>query len=221
LVIDWNATTATASLTGGGTTTRTILAFGNPTADATNPGFNGSVVPPSPVSLTRASESIQLVGGAFCLQAATVAQLPAVSFVVAAGPGAPSGSGSSTSSSVTSSGDFVLHPGAARYVVLGYPEDPLWVGSVSGGGSLGTVGGAPFANVYLLSATGNGSVVTLHFRTWILIGLDVSFAEVGGLVSLLVVLAIRARWGKRSLPAESRPNTSDAPVPATPPAPPR
>ncbi|HEV8049085.1 MAG TPA: hypothetical protein VGP88_00655 [Thermoplasmata archaeon] len=212
VTIGWNATTATASLGANGTTTDTILGFGDAAADAANPGLNRSVVPAGQVSLESANESIQLAGGAFCLQSTDVAQLPDVAFVVASGPGAPSTPPALGASSVTTSGDFVLHPGTDQYVVLGYPEDGLWVGSVSGGGRISDVSGAPLSNVFALTGAGNGTAVTLHFRTWILVGLDLSWVEVAGLVTLLAVLAIRAR--RRPRPSEaSRPSTPDGPAP--------
>jgi hypothetical protein len=212
VTVGWNATVVTASLATGGSTTATAVAFGDADADATNPGVNLSVVPAGPVSLVSANESIQLSGGSFCLQSTDVAQVPDVAYVVAAGPNAPTAAPAVGSSTVTASGDFVLHPGADRYVVLGYPEDALWVGSASGGGGVSDVAGAPLANVYAVSGGENGTAVTLHFRTWILVGLDVSFAEVGGLVTLLAVLAIRAR--RRQPSAASPPSTPDGPGPA-------
>ncbi|MCI4317052.1 MAG: hypothetical protein L3J96_00805 [Thermoplasmata archaeon] len=207
LTLDWNASSADASLVVGGASTLAGIGFGDRSEDTANPGFNETAAPLGPVSLTQANESITLTGGAFCLQSSDVAQRPDVSYLVATGPGAPTAGSVGTTSSVTSSGDVRIDVSGARYAVLGYPYNPLW--AATAGTPVSSVLGAPLANVVALAAAPNGTTVTLHFRTWILVGLDLSFVEVGTLVAMVGILTVRPRWPGRWRRADRPTSTPD------------
>lgn len=217
----WNASTASATLSAGTASVSTELAFGDRTADAINPGFNSTAVPPGVVRLTNANETVSLVGGALCLHSTEVAELPNASFLVAEGPGSPESASGASASSVTASGDVLVSSATARYVVLGFPYDPLWTASGGNGVGVTEVEGAPFANVYAVTGGENWTVVTLHFRTWIIVGLEASWVEVGALLAVFVVLTVRrsGRWG--GAPRLRPPNTPGAPIPVEPQGPPR
>jgi hypothetical protein len=206
--LGWNATTADAEIAAGNASASTSLAFGNLVADAVNPGFNPAAAPRSPVAITNATENVSMVGAALCLHATAVARLPDVAFLVAEGPEGPSNDSIGTNGSVSSSGDVVVDSGASRFVVLGYPYDPLWTASGASGVGLSQVAGAPFANVFAVLGPGPGAVVTFHFRTWIIVGLEASWFEVTGLVAVGVLLTYRAR---RAGAATAAPSTTDAP----------
>ncbi|MCI4370509.1 MAG: hypothetical protein L3J81_04175, partial [Thermoplasmata archaeon] len=212
----WNDTTASAILSAGNVSTSTSIGFGDASVDAVNPGFNRSAVPSGPVEITKATETVSMVGAALCLHATSVAQLPDVSYLVAESPAGPSSNGSiGTTGSVTASGDVLVPSGSARFVVLGYPYDPLWTASVAGTGGVTSVDGAPFDNVFEVAGGGNGSVVTLHFRTWILVGLEASWVEVVVLIALGVVLTIRGRRAGHPEPPEPATSTIGGPDPET------
>ncbi|HXQ95123.1 MAG TPA: hypothetical protein VN864_08175 [Thermoplasmata archaeon] len=215
LQLDWNGTSAWGSVVAGSNDTSTTLAFGDLEEDGTNPGFNAASAPPGAVNLSRGTESVTLQGGSFCLVSASVEQAPDVQLLVAASAGAPTEATPGVGSSVTSDGDFRL-PASDRYAILGYPSNPLWTASVGGAAMVTVVAGAPFANVVAVSA--GGTTVTFHFRTSILLGLELSWFEVGGLVALLVALTwVRRRRARRAalgLPT----STPGTPPPAPPPA---
>jgi hypothetical protein len=211
MTLEWNATSASATLSAGNSTTASWLLFGDRMGDATNPGFYGPSAPSGPVTLTHANESIALSGGAFCLRSANVGQRAGVSYLVATGPGAPISTNVRAVSSETSSGDFQIDASGARYAVLGYPYTPLWTASAAV--PLTEVSGAPFANVVALNGSGNGTIVTMHFHTWILLGLDLSFLQVAGLVGLVLLITVRPRLrGRRPRvgPPTSTPDASSS-----------
>ena len=220
LGLAWNSTTAFATVNDSDGVTGVSLAFGTPNDDATNPGFNPVAAPAGEVSVPRANLTASFSGGGFCLRTASVAQRPEAAFLVATGPAPVTPISVGNESSVTPNGDFVLHPVSAGYAVLGFPDDPLWTYSATGNVPLASVAGAPFANVVRLGANASGESVTFHFRTAILVGLEGSWFEVGGLT--VFVAAVTVRRVQRGIPrAEMSPtSTSDAPASAPPRDPP-
>jgi hypothetical protein len=219
MALDWNASNAFATLTAAGVTTSTRLSFGDVSTDGANPGFDAGAAPVGPVALTTANESISLIGAASCLDSASVSQLPDVSFLVAVGPGAPSSVPVGNSSSVTSDGDVVVSTaGGGDYVVLGYPFDGLWTATADGASGLTSVPGAPFANIFSVSSGSSAATVTFHFRTWLIVGLEASWAEVAGLVVLAIGLTVQARRRGRPPSVGLPPSTTDGPAMARPPA---
>ncbi|MCI4332554.1 MAG: hypothetical protein L3K01_02310 [Thermoplasmata archaeon] len=192
LLLTWNASTAFGSLAEGSQTAVTELAFGNPAVDATNPGFAPSAAPSLPANLTTANASVSLSGGVFCLGNASVDHVPDAKFLVAVGPGSPIGGPTiGMASSVGSSGDVRVDSAGASFVVLGYPSDQLWSGTASSGAPLTELAGAPFANVLEVGGPPRGVLVTFHFRTAILLGLEGSWFESGGLLLAVVYLTVR------------------------------
>jgi hypothetical protein len=223
LELQWNGTNAFAEATVAGTTTSDELDFGNPGADVGNPGHNATNEPSQPIALTSANETVQWIDGAFCLASTSVIRSPQLQYLVAVGPGAPTsqepGAGSAQ---VSSSGDFnvpvapVTDATAPRYAVLGVPYDTLWTPSASNGASWHRLVGPPFDNVVELSGGSNGTVVTFHFRTYIELGLEASWFEVGGLLIAVAVASVippLRRWRSPST------NTPGPPSPGQPPGP--
>jgi hypothetical protein len=216
LALDWNDSTAFGSATAAGVTTPVGLGFGSDGADLADPGVDLAAAPPGAVGLGTANESVSLTGGTFCLPGTTTTALPTASYVVTDGPGAPTSAGWNGSSSVVSGGNVLVRTDGATYTILGYPYDPTWRASASGGGAVSEVGGAPLANVVTLGASAGPQVVTFHFQTSILLGLEASWVEVGGLTVFAVALSLR-RGTRPPPPAPRTPSTPDGPSPAPPP----
>ncbi|MCI4326914.1 MAG: hypothetical protein L3K16_04675 [Thermoplasmata archaeon] len=215
---EWNATSAAGSISNGSGATLTTLTFGNLTEARSNPGFNTSGAPVGPVRITNATESVVAVNSSFCIESAEADSAPDAAYLVTTGPGAPPGVPVGVNSSIAPDGDVTVSPGADRYVVLGFPDDPLWTASVGSGTGIERVAGAPMANVFALSAAGGVATVTFHFRTDLILGLEASWFEAGGLAILLTGLTVQGLCAKRARRASAPPSTPAAPPSGPPPA---
>ncbi|MCI4337329.1 MAG: hypothetical protein L3K17_09145, partial [Thermoplasmata archaeon] len=220
LAMAWNSTTAYAAASSAGSSTSTQLAFGDAGSDSANPGFNPRATPPTPITLSSATDSVAWIGGGFCLSSTSVTQSPQLRYLIATSGSVPVPvTASDTTARVESNGDVMVSTTAAtsnagtRYAILGFPSNPLWTASASAGAAERALAGAPLDNIVAVTGGENGSVVTFHFRTAIELGLEASWVEVSVLLLAVVVASYRRR---RRSPTPAQPNTPGSPRGETP-----
>ncbi|MCI4355628.1 MAG: hypothetical protein L3K18_00590 [Thermoplasmata archaeon] len=212
LVLTWNASSAGATVSAGGSTSSSAILFGNSSTDESNPGFNASAVPPGETRIPVANVSVGIVGGTSCIASAQVVRPPSVRLLIdSAGTSPTSAPAVSVDGRVTPSGDVVVsaaggaNKSSPEFAVLGFPENSLWVPSATSGAAVRVLSGTPLANVVELVGGDPGAVVTFHFRTYLILGLEASWVQGVGLIAVLVVLTWLPRRASRR---DGRPRVS-------------